>query len=61
MELRAPVEGRAAAAVIEARLERGLGPVATVIVKRGTLRVRGPRSGVVGLCRVRVTPHQKTV
>lgn len=41
MELSAPVEGPAAATVLEARVERGLGPVATVVVKRGTLRVRG--------------------
>ncbi|KAG2485986.1 hypothetical protein HYH03_015309 [Edaphochlamys debaryana] len=42
MELRAPREGPAAASVIEARTEKGLGPVATVIVKRGTLRVGDP-------------------
>jgi translation initiation factor IF-2 len=38
-ELRAPVDGRARGAVLEAELEVGRGPVATVIVQRGTLRV----------------------
>jgi len=38
-ELIAPVEGRARGSVLEANLEVGRGPVATVIVQRGTLRV----------------------
>ncbi|EFJ45952.1 hypothetical protein VOLCADRAFT_93688 [Volvox carteri f. nagariensis] len=38
MDLRAPREGPASGSVIESRLERGLGVVATVIVKSGTLR-----------------------
>ncbi|HET7300681.1 MAG TPA: translation initiation factor IF-2, partial [Oleiagrimonas sp.] len=37
MELRAVVDGRASGTVIEARLERGRGPVATVLVQQGTL------------------------
>jgi len=38
-ELRASPEGRARGVVLEANLEAGRGPVATVIVQRGTLRV----------------------
>ncbi|HXW34140.1 MAG TPA: translation initiation factor IF-2 [Acidimicrobiales bacterium] len=38
-ELRANPEGRARAVVLEANLEPGRGPVATVIVENGTLRV----------------------
>ncbi|GIL52293.1 hypothetical protein Vafri_8207, partial [Volvox africanus] len=42
MDLHAPRGGPASGSVIEARLERGLGPVATVIIKRGTLQVGDP-------------------
>jgi len=38
-ELRASPEGRARGAVLEANLEAGRGPVATVVVQSGTLRV----------------------
>src|SRR5699024_2380082 len=38
MELKAVVDGRASGTVIEARLERGRGPVATMLVQQGTLR-----------------------
>ena len=41
-ERRAPIDGRARGAVLEAELEVGRGPVATVIVQRGTLRVGDP-------------------
>ena len=37
LELRAPVEGPAHGTVIESRLDRGRGPVATVLVQGGTL------------------------
>ncbi|KAL4858773.1 Translation initiation factor IF-2 [Chlorella vulgaris] len=42
MELGASRSRRAEAVVIEAKVDRGQGPVATVVVKRGTLRVGQP-------------------
>ncbi len=39
LELKANPERAAEGAVIEARIERGRGPVATVLIQRGTLRV----------------------
>jgi translation initiation factor IF-2 len=38
LELKAPVQSPARAVVIEARLDKGRGPVATVLVRSGTLR-----------------------
>jgi translation initiation factor IF-2 len=38
MELSAPVDGKAAGTVIESSLDKGRGPVATVLVQQGTLR-----------------------
>ena len=38
LELKAPAEGPASGAVIESRLDRGRGPVATVLVQSGELR-----------------------
>ncbi len=38
LELKAPKEAAAAGLVIEARLDKGRGPVATILVQRGTLR-----------------------
>ncbi len=38
MELRAVVDGRASGVVIESSLDRGRGPVATVLVQQGTLK-----------------------
>jgi translation initiation factor IF-2 len=39
LDLRAPVDGQAQGIAIEAHLDRGRGPVATVLVQKGTLRV----------------------
>jgi len=38
LELKAVKEGRAAGIVVEARLDKGRGPVATILVQRGTLK-----------------------
>ncbi|MDJ0957726.1 MAG: translation initiation factor IF-2 [Arenicellales bacterium] len=37
LELKAPIEGPAAGLVVEARLDKGRGPVATVLIQKGTL------------------------
>ncbi len=42
MELKAPIDGTAAGVVLESSMEKGRGPVATVLVKRGTLKVGDP-------------------
>ncbi|MEN3304866.1 MAG: translation initiation factor, partial [Micromonosporaceae bacterium] len=39
LDLRAPVDGQAQGIAIEAHLDRGRGPVATVLVQKGTLHV----------------------
>jgi len=39
LELKAPTDGAAKGVVIESRLDKGRGPVATVLVQRGTLKV----------------------
>ncbi|GAA1812465.1 translation initiation factor IF-2 [Planosporangium flavigriseum] len=39
LELRAPIDGHAQGVAIEAHLDRGRGPVATVLVQKGVLRV----------------------
>ena len=38
LELKAPDEGRATGIVVEARLDKGRGPVATILVQQGTLK-----------------------
>lgn len=45
LELKAPKQGSAGGFVIEARLDKGRGPVATVLVQKGTLR-----KGEIVLC-----------
>jgi translation initiation factor IF-2 len=47
LELKAKVDTRAKGSIIEAKLDRGRGPVATVLVQEGTLKVGDPF--VVGL------------
>jgi len=42
LELRAPRDGMAAGVVVEASIEKGRGAVATVLIKRGTLRPGDP-------------------
>ena len=45
LELEAPTEGHVKGVVIESRLDRGRGPVATVLIQSGTLR-----KGDIALC-----------
>src|SRR5690625_4399318 len=52
LELTAPVDTPAKGVVIEARLDRGRGPVATILVQSGTLRRGDPV--LVGACHGRV-------
>ena len=42
MELKSPATGRAEAVVVEAELNQGIGPVATVLVRRGRLKQGDP-------------------
>ncbi|MFT7600987.1 MAG: translation initiation factor IF-2 [Acidimicrobiales bacterium] len=58
-DLRATPEGRAAGAVIEAHLDTGRGPVATVLVERGTLSVGDPFVAGAAWGRVRALINDK--
>jgi translation initiation factor IF-2 len=42
LDLKAPTEGLAVGVVLESSIEKGRGPVATVLVKRGTLKAGDP-------------------
>ncbi len=50
MDLRTLAAGRAEATVVEARMDKGQGPVATVIIKRGRLQVRIPSFSQIPSC-----------
>jgi translation initiation factor IF-2 len=52
LELTANYRGKAQGVVVEARLDKGRGPIATVLVQRGTLRSNQPF--VTGLCHGKV-------
>ncbi len=62
-DLRANPEGRATGVVLEANLDVGRGPVATVLVQRGTLRVGDPlvAGGAWGRVRALVNDHGEQV
>ncbi|MBI5251378.1 MAG: translation initiation factor IF-2, partial [Desulfomonile tiedjei] len=53
MELKANPDKRATGTVIEARLDKGKGPVATVLVKEGTLKLHDPFVAGVNFGKVR--------
>jgi translation initiation factor IF-2 len=53
LELRAPVDGPAQGVAIEGHLDKGRGPVATVLVQKGTLRVGESIVAGTGYGRVR--------
>ena len=52
-DLRAPPDGRAGGVVLESNLDIGRGPVATVLVQRGTLRIGDPMVAGASWGRVR--------
>jgi translation initiation factor IF-2 len=58
-DLRANPEGRAKGVVLEAKLESGRGPVATVLVQRGTLKVGDPLIAGAAWGRVRALINDK--
>jgi translation initiation factor IF-2 len=59
LELKAPREGPAAGVVIESSMEKGRGAVATVLVKRGTLRPGDPIIAGQEFGRVRALFNEK--
>jgi translation initiation factor IF-2 len=58
-DLRATPEGRASGSVLEAHLDIGRGPVATVLVERGTLRVGDPLVSGAAWGRVRALMNDR--
>src|SRR5262249_16433339 len=58
-DLRAPTDGRAQGTVLEAHLDTGRGPVATILVERGTLRVGDPLVAGAAWGRVRALVDDK--
>jgi len=62
-DLRASPDGRATGVVLEANLDIGRGPVATVLVQRGTLRVGDPMvaGGAWGRVRALIDDHGNQV
>jgi len=58
-DLRAPEDDRSAGTVLEAHLDIGRGPVATVLVERGTLRVGDPLVSGAAWGRVRALINDK--
>ncbi|MGB5759632.1 MAG: translation initiation factor IF-2 [Acidimicrobiales bacterium] len=58
-DMRATTEGRAAGSVLEAHLDIGRGPVATVLVERGTLNVGDPLVAGAAWGRVRALVNDR--
>lgn len=58
-DLRAPDEGRASGSILEAHLDVGRGPVATVLVERGVLKVGDPLVSGAAWGRVRALINDK--
>lgn len=61
MDLKAPKEGRASGIVLEARLDKGRGPVVSVLVKKGTLRTGDAVLAGTSIGRVRALTDDKGV
>jgi translation initiation factor IF-2 len=61
LELKANPDKRAKGAVVEARLDKGRGPVATVLVQEGTLRVGDPIVTGVHFGRVRTMTNDRGI
>jgi translation initiation factor IF-2 len=61
LELKANPEKRAKGAIVEARLDKGRGPVATVLVQEGTLRIGDPIVSGVHYGRVRTMTNDRGI
>ncbi len=53
LELKATDKSLATGSIIEARLDKGIGPVATVLIKNGTLKIKDFLVAGTKICRVR--------